>query len=103
MYNTAKARLFPALRSRIGDWYYYVTTLSFSEVAQRIQPATELVTTSDMSSWIQRSIVNERAKKIANYLITRTQHFFPGIVVVFIWANRLGMKSASKIALCVLL
>ena len=34
-----------------------------------------------MSAWIQRGIVQERAKRIANYLITRTQHFFPGIVV----------------------
>ena len=82
MQNTAaQPKRFPALRSRIGDWYYYVTTLPFHEVAQRILPATDLVTTPDMSAWIQRAIVEERAKKIANYLITRNQHFFPGIVV----------------------
>ena len=81
MYSTVISKRFPALRSRIGDWYYYVTTLPFHEVAQRVQPATKLVTTHDMSAWIQRGIVQERAKTIANYLITRTQHFFPGIVV----------------------
>lgn len=81
MYNAARPKRFPALRSRIGDWYYYVTTLPFHEVARRVQPATELVTTPDMSAWIQRSVVQERAKTIANYLITRPQHFFPGIVV----------------------
>ncbi len=81
MHSTGRPKRFPALRSRIGDWYYYVTTLPFHEVAQRVQPATELVTTRDMSAWIQRSIVQERAKKIADYLITRTQHFFPGVVV----------------------
>ena len=81
MYSTVRPKRFPALRSRIGDWYYYVTTLPFHEVAQRVQPATELVTTRDMSAWIQRSIVQKRAKNIADYLINRTQHFFPGIVV----------------------
>ena len=81
MRSTGRPNRFPALRSRIGDWYYYVTTLPFREVAQRVQPATELVTSHDMSGWIQRSIVKERAKKIADYLITRKQHFFPGIVV----------------------
>ncbi len=81
MYSTIRPKRFPALRSRIGDWYYYVTTLPFREVAERVRPATELVTTPDMSAWIQRGIVEERAKKIANYLITRPQHFFPGIVV----------------------
>ena len=81
MYSTVRPKRFPALRSRIGDWYYYVTTLPFHEVAQRVQPATELVTTRDMSAWIQRSIVQKRAKNIADYLINRAQHFFPGIVV----------------------
>ena len=81
MYNTVGPKRLPALRSRIGDWYYYITTLPFHEVAQRVQPATELVTTSHMSSWIQRNIVQERSRKIADYLINQTQHFFPGIVV----------------------
>jgi hypothetical protein len=30
------ATLLPALRSRVGDWNYYVTTLSFEEVADLI-------------------------------------------------------------------
>ena len=81
MYSPHEPKRFPALRARIGDWYYYVTTLPFREVAQRLQPATKLVTSQDMSAWIQRGIVDERAKIIADYLIKRTQHFFPGIVV----------------------
>ena len=46
-----------------------------------MQPATKLVTTPDMSSWIQRSIVQERARRISDYLINQPQHFFSGIVV----------------------
>ena len=81
MHRADGHKRFPALRSRIGDWYYYVTTLPFREVAQRLQPATDLVTTRDMSTWIQRNIVEVRARRIADYLINQRQHFFPGIVV----------------------
>ena len=81
MQSKPGTKRFPALRSKIGDWHYYVTTLSFFEVANRVRPATDLITTPDMSAWIQRGIVQDRAKKIADYLINREQHFFPGIVV----------------------
>ena len=81
MYSTGGPKRFPALRSRIGDWYYYVTTLPFHDVASRIQAATDLVTSREMSDWIQREIVETRASTIADYLINRPQHFFPGIVV----------------------
>ena len=81
MQNTIEPKRYPALRAHIGDWYYYVTTLPFREVAERVRPATDLVTSKDMSDWIQRSIVDSRASTIADYLIDRPQHFFPGIVV----------------------
>ena len=81
MKNAVEPKRFPALRARIGDWYYYVTTLPFRDVAERIQPATDLVASKAMSDWIQRSIIDSRASTIADYLIDRPQHFFPGIVV----------------------
>ena len=81
MSSTVGPKLFPALRSRIGDWYYYVTTLPFREVATRIQPASDLVDPSDMSEWIQRTIIDGRAQSIGDYLIDQAQHFFSSIVV----------------------
>lgn len=81
MSSTVGPKLFPALRSRIGDWYYYVTTLPFREVANRIQPASDLVDPSDMSEWIQRTIIEGRAQSIGDYLIDQAQHFFSSIVV----------------------
>ena len=81
MYSKAEHKRFPALRCKIGDWYYYVTSLPFREVADRIQPATELVTPADMSEWIQRTIEDGRAQTIGAYLIGQAQHFFPSIVV----------------------
>ena len=81
MTTASSMKRIPALQAQIGDWYYYITTLTFEEVAQRVLPATELVTAPDMNSWIQRRIIPRRANQIANYLIAQEQHFFPGVVV----------------------
>ncbi len=71
----------PALQAQMGDWHYYITALTFEDVAERVQPATGLVTSADMNYWIQRRVIPRRARQIANYLIDQEQHFFPGIVV----------------------
>ena len=36
----------------MGDWHYYITSLTFEDVAERVQLATSLVTPSDMNYWI---------------------------------------------------
>ena len=74
-------KLYPALRAKIGTWSYYVTTLSLSQVAERIQPAGELLTPSDLNQWIQREVIPRRIGHIADYLINQDHHFFPTIVV----------------------
>ena len=81
MESQLSVKRFPALQAQIGDWDYYITTLTFEEVARRVQPATRLVTSSDMNYWIQRRVMPRRARQIASYLIEQEQHFFPGIVV----------------------
>ena len=72
---------FPALQARMGDWDYYITTLTLEEVANRLLPATVIVTSPGINNWIQRRIMPGRAEIIASYLIEREQHFFPSIVV----------------------
>ena len=81
MTTASSMKRLPALQAQIGDWDYYITTLTFEEVAQRVLPATTLFTAPDMNSWIQRRVIPRRANQIANYLIDQEQHFFPGIVV----------------------
>lgn len=72
---------FPTIQAIMGDWYYYITTLPFYEVARRIRPATELVAPRNMNFWIQREVITRRQRQIANYLINQKERFFPGIVV----------------------
>ena len=65
----------------MGDWDYFITTLTLEEVATRVLPGTKIVTSPGMNNWIQRRVMPGRAKNIASYLIEREQHFFPSIVV----------------------
>ena len=81
MTTSSSLKRYPALQASMGDWDYYVTTLTLREVADRLIPATEIVTSPGISNWIQRRVMPGRAEKIASYLIEREQHFFPSIVV----------------------
>ena len=81
MASETEIKRFPTIQAAMGDWYYYITTLPFYEVARRVRPATELVAPANMNYWIQRSVIPRRERQIADYLIRQEEHFFPGIVV----------------------
>ena len=81
MMETPGLKAFPTIRAQMGDWFYYLTTLPFYEVARRVLPATEFFHPSSMSEWIQRQVMPRRRKEIASYLIEEPQRFFNGIVL----------------------
>ncbi len=76
-----QSNIFPALRSRIGDWWFYVTTLTFPEVAQWIKLVDDVHERQELKTWIQRKLRPERETQIEKYLIQQKQHFFNAIVV----------------------
>lgn len=71
---------FPCLRCRMGEWWYYTTSMTFREIAQWIQPVNEVHLRADLSTWIQRELAPDRLEKIANYLVSQREHFFNAIV-----------------------
>ena len=76
-----EVKAFPTIRARMGDWYYYLTTLPFYEVARRIRPASELITPGNLNDWIQRQVMPRRRDEIAEYLLTQQERFFGGLVI----------------------
>jgi len=80
--NTAKLSptLFPCLRSRMGDWWYYITTMTFDEVNSWIKKVNDIHERRELKTWIQRELSPERLKQISNYLTSQKQHFFNAIV-----------------------
>jgi len=71
----------PAIRSRMGIWMYYVTSLSFEEVNKYVKPIdNELHNSELLSEMIQRSIT-DNYKSIANYLETQEERFFNALIL----------------------
>lgn len=71
----------PAIRSKMGIWVYYVGSLSFEEVCQRVSPINnELHQSELLSGMIQRSIT-DNYKSIANYLETQEERFFNALIL----------------------
>ncbi len=71
----------PAIRSRMGIWIYYVSSLSFNDILEYVSPIDdELHKSKLLSQMIQRSIT-ENYKSIANYLETQEERFFNALIL----------------------
>lgn len=71
----------PAIRSKMGVWIYYVSSLSFDEVAKYVRPINDELHKSELlSGMIQRSIT-DNYKSIANYLLTQEERFFNALIL----------------------
>ena len=75
------ASLLPSLRSRVGDWNYYVTTLSFNEVAKLIKAPDEIHERKKLAEWIQREAIESHAETIAEYIVCNPQRFLGSLIV----------------------
>ncbi len=75
-----KRETFPALRCSMGDWFYYITSLKFSDVDCWIKPTTEIHKSENLRDMIQREI-SQRILPIVDYLLEQDERFFNAIVV----------------------
>lgn len=71
----------PALKAKIGDWDYYVTTLSFEQVNEYVSKVDEHLHKSEsLKDLIQRSITNNFIS-IKEYIINQPEVFFNSLVL----------------------
>jgi DNA sulfur modification protein DndB len=71
----------PAIRAKIGDWTYYVTTLSFEQVNQFVSKVDhELHQSESLNELIQRSITQNYIN-IKEYIINQRELFFNALVL----------------------
>ncbi|HEY0668748.1 MAG TPA: DNA sulfur modification protein DndB [Sphingobacteriaceae bacterium] len=71
----------PAIRSKIGTWTYYVTTLTFEQISQTVSKVDEHLHQSDsLSDLIQRSITNNYLS-IKDYVLNQPDVFFNSLVL----------------------
>lgn len=71
----------PALKAKIGDWDYYVTTLTFEQVSKFVSKIDEHLHKSEsLKDLIQRSITNNFLS-IKEYIINQPSVFFNSLVL----------------------
>lgn len=82
----------PAIRSKMGIWVYYISSLSFSQVKNYVSPINDELHKSEMlSQMIQRSIT-ENYKSIAHYLTSQEERFLMHLFLQYMMVNLVGMK-----------
>lgn len=71
----------PAIRACIGDWVYYVATMTFKDVANSVKRVDDELHKSELlKDLLQRSITNNY-KSIAQYIQTQQERFFNALVL----------------------
>ena len=80
--------IYPALRSRMGTWDYYLVKMSASELSQNVKYASEVHDDRTLDKAIQRRLDESRVKKdIVEYLKRQPNRFFSAIVVAALNGN----------------
>lgn len=77
----SKTTLLPAIRSRVGDWSFYVTTLSFENVSKLIKSPDEVHERKNLSNWIQREAIEVHAEEISKYIKENEQRFLGALII----------------------
>ncbi len=72
--------LLPALRAKMGDWTYYIASMTLRELAQRVATVGDFHWSERLDEEIQRSL-SPRARDIADYLLSQPQRLFGTLVV----------------------
>lgn len=71
----------PAIRAKIGVWVYYIATLTFSQVKERVSKIDdELHKSTVLREMLQRSIT-DNYKSIAKYIEHQEERFFNSLVL----------------------
>lgn len=76
----------PTLRARMGDWIYYISVMTFNEIADRVSLADEIHKNKGLRSLIQREL-KDRTKGIVEYLKTQDQRFFNALILGIYFGN----------------
>ena len=71
----------PAIRSKMGIWFYYVSSLSFENVAQYVSPIDDELHHSELLSGMIQRCITSNYKNIANYLETQEERFFNSLIL----------------------
>lgn len=71
----------PAIRAKMGDWTYYISSLTFKQISEHVSRIdNELHKSETLKELIQRSITNNYLS-IKNYILNQPELFFNSLVL----------------------
>lgn len=71
----------PAIRAKIGNWIYYISTLSFQQVTDHVEKIDDqLHKSKGLQDLIQRSIT-KNYESIKDYILNQEERFFNSLVL----------------------
>jgi DNA sulfur modification protein DndB len=73
--------LLPAIRSRVGDWMTYVTSMSFKDVQLLVKSPDEIHDRKGLAEWIQREAIDSHAEEISAYIQQNPQRFLGSLII----------------------
>jgi len=74
------AAYYPAIRAHMGDWTYFVSSISMRDAIEHFKFAYELMPFNDLDKLIQREL-SRRTIQITQYLKTNDQRLFGSLIV----------------------
>jgi len=73
--------ILPAIRSRVGDWSFYVTTMRLEDVATYVKAPDEVHESKRLAEWIQREAIESHAESISDYILGSEQRFLGSLII----------------------
>ena len=80
MTKSLEPKVLPSLRCSMGDWQYFVASMTMKDVADWIKRTDQIHSSEQLREWIQRELT-DRSNDIVQYLRTQEQRFFNAIIV----------------------
>lgn len=78
---------FAAIKANMGIWRYYVTTLTYGDIASCVSPITDEISNSESyANLLQRSITSN-VDSVKEYILTQPERFFSSIVLAIYDGN----------------
>ncbi len=71
----------PAIRAKIGIWVYYISTLTFKQVAENVKKVDDELHKSILLREMLQRTITDNYKNIADYIVQQEERFFNALVL----------------------
>lgn len=73
--------ILPCLRGVVGDWVFYSTLMSASQISENVQSVKNIREASGLDDYLQRTLKGKRKAEIKRYLSKDGSRFFNSIII----------------------